>query len=199
MKYSRGYRLTMALVAATMIFPVLGNGQARRDMAAGEVGSLPQKSVAIDNSEASGLSIRSASSSEITRTQFEHLTNAKASVSTYVSVPRTTLVNNTGRAIAGFSIALLNSVSGHMEVFQKSLIQLQPGDEFAVEPLTWASVREGAANRKYAVQSDGKEGPAPVSSGWDSKGAWIPGALGELSIFVAQIQFADGTSWTMNR
>jgi hypothetical protein len=201
MRYSKASGLTMALVAATMILPVLGNGQALRDMAAGEVASMPQEQVTADNSDASGLLIQSASAVEITRAQFERLTNAKASVDTYISCPRITVVNNTGRAIAWFTIMLFNSVSKNIES-ETTYVGLQPAEEFTVKPLTQASHREGLANRgTYTVDpNDGKVRPqGPSKAGWDSQGAWVPGALGDFSIVVAQIRFADGTIWTINR
>jgi hypothetical protein len=189
----------IALIGATLVLPVSGSGQARSDPAK-EVASMPQKQVTADNSDASGLFIQSASAVEITREQFEHLTNAKANVDTYISCPRITVVNNTGRAIAWFTIMLFNSVSKNIES-ETSYVELQPGQEFTLRPLTQASHREGLANQgKYTVDpNDGKVRPQSSKAGWDSQGAWVPGALGDFSVVVAQIRFADGTTWTISR
>ena len=204
MKHNKALELTIALVAVATLFPVLGSGQTRNDAAkrdaARMVGSLPQKPVAIDNSEQSGLAIQSVSSKEINRARFERITNSvKTSGAAYIAVPRAKVVNNTGREIIGFSLALVNRRSGDMEVLQKSLIQLQPGEHFSIEPLTWASVREGAAHRRVVLDASGKTHPEVVSAGWDSEGAWIPGSLADVSISVVEIRFADGSTWTTHR
>jgi hypothetical protein len=200
LRHNTVYGLTIALIAGAMMFPALGTCQTQSD-AANEVKALPQKLVATDNSDASGLLIQSATAREITKAQFEHLTGAKASGDSYISCPRITIVNNTGRPITEFSVMTFNRVSKVIED-DTTRVDLQPGQEYEIKPLIQATRREALARRgTYAVDpNDGKVRPQTVKAvGWDSQGAWMPGAIGDFSVLVAEIKFADGASWKISR
>jgi hypothetical protein len=159
--------------------------------------TVPAQAIAIGASENPGLWIQSATAKEIIGEQFQVLTKQTAMSSRYISIPNIKLVNNTGQTIVGFSLGLLNQRSGDLEIYRKTQIRIEQGQEFIIDPMQWAGVRKKESHT--FVQSGGVAQEDVSSPSWHSEGAWVPGNITDFNIFVGQIDFSDGNRWKIKR
>lgn len=159
--------------------------------------TVPAQAIAIGPSENPGLWIQSATAKEIIGEQFQVLTKQTAMSPRYISIPNIKLVNNTGQTIIGFSLGLLNQRSGDLEIYRKTQIQIEPGQEFIIDPMQWAGIRKKESHT--FVQSGGVAQEDTSLPSWRSEGAWVPGNITDFTIFVGQIDFSNGNRWRIQR
>ena len=190
----------VALVFVLAIVPGWSMSQAngdKRHKNPGVIQAVSAQPILIDTSENPGLWIQSATAKEIAGEQYQALTKQSALSTSYISIPNIKLVNNTNQTVIGFSLGLLNHRSGDMELYRKTQIQIEQGQEFIIDPMQWAGVRKKASHT--FVQSGGvaQENVSPPT--WHSEGAWVPGNIADFTIFVGQIDFSDGSRWRIKR
>ncbi len=138
------------------------------------------------------LAVQEARAKEITAADFARLTGGQSSSSRLVSWPQVTLVNNSGRTITEFAVALRRNGEDKIRGVLLSDKSLKPGQTFTVNRDRFIFPE------KITKQGpDGKYRPEFAKHALTSEKMWMPCAATDVSVVVRYIKYEDGEVWTV--
>jgi len=140
-----------------------------------------------DNSEVPPVTISRARVKTLAAEGYKALTGSGGAVAEqYVSFPETRISNNSDKTITMVGLVISDRKSPGKHWFEIIHENMSPSSNL-VDPATgWVAVpRSGIADATRAA--------------WTSPGMWLPGSPEDITICVAKVDFADGTSWITSR
>lgn len=186
--------LTSLLPADSTIF-AMNRGQQK--ITTERVREFSDIALEVDSSEHPAVSIQLANTKTITKSQYRELTGGLAASTRYSSCPAVRVINSSDQAVKAFSLGLLNKRTNALDVLRIGSHQLEPGEEFVVDPLLWAKTRKKPT--KTLIQRDSLTWEDKSPPDWNSEEMWFPGDAADLQIFVGEVEFSNGTTWFTKR
>lgn len=197
-----GAGAVVLLVASIAIASAIGKHSARNNSALQKevvetVKAAPELAIGVDNSESPPLMIESASVKEVTSLEYQQLTGTQSASGQYVTFPNVKLLNNTNQTVTAFVLVLEDKRSPEHDGLAMTALKIEPFKDFAVESMDWAKPKKKMVKKYIAsggvVQEDNRE------PGLDTEYMWLPGRVGDFSVLVGMVEFADGSKWMTKR
>lgn len=161
------------------------------------VKASPDLAIGVDNSESAPLVIESASVKEVTSGEYQQLTGTQSASGRYVTFPNVKLLNNTNQIVTAFVLVLEDKRSPEHDGLAITALKIEPFKDFAIEPIDWAKPKKKMVKKFIesggVVQEDNRE------PGLDTEYMWLPGSVGDFSVLVGMVEFADGSKWMTKR
>lgn len=151
----------------------------------------------VDNSEHPAVSIQSASTKTITRSQYRELTGGLAGSARYTACPAVRVINTSDQTVKAFALGMFNKRTKRLDVLRIGSHSLEPREEFLVDPLLWVeAVKKPTRN---FILKDGLAWEDTRPPDWNSEEMWFLGDAADFQIFVGEVEFSDGTTWFTKR
>ena len=191
----------LVLLVLTSVLPVdstiFAMNRGQQKTTAERVRGFSDIALEVESSERPAVSIQSASTKTITKSQYRELTGGLPASARYSACPAVRVINTSQQTVKAFSLGLLNKRTNSLDVLRIGSHQLEPGEEFVVDPLLWAKTRKKPT--KTFIQRDGLTWEDKRPPDWNSEEMWFPGDAADLLIFIGEVEFSDGTTWFTNR
>lgn len=139
--------------------------------------------------------ILEAKTRRVSGSEFTKLTGRTTDLASVASVPEVTLVNNFGKTITAFVLAIRDPKTRATRGFVQRKVSIGPGETYIVKREHFVdSEKQTVADEKGAVREKW------ILPKMDSEKYWIqfPGQA-EMFITVGQVSFADGSSWMIKQ
>jgi hypothetical protein len=158
-----------------------------------QVEASPDQSLRVAGNDDCPLRLVDVKVKEVPAALFTRLTGKVTELATVASVPEATLVNNSGQVVTRFFLALRDPQTRTTRGILQSKIALKPGDSYTISRDHFAE-----PEKITVLNADGTTGRKQVVPGLDSEKKWIQFASrSAIFITVAQVEFADGSSWSL--
>jgi hypothetical protein len=153
----------------------------------------PEQPLKIVGNDDSPLRIVQAVVKEIPASEFTKLTGRTTRLVSVPSVPEAKVVNDSGKTITGFVIAVRDPHSRSIRGVVQRSVSIAPGEAYTIER------QQFIRPEQMAVAVEGQKASQKLfQPGLDSEKYWIQFAeRSDLFITVGRVQFEDGNSWTI--
>lgn len=192
-----GQRIVIASVLGVAVFanllPALGQSPgASKQRLIKQIGGYPDVQVAFDNFDGVPLRIETAHVKEIGTLDYHNLTGSVKDSDRYVTFPEVTLTNTTQSRIVSVVLMVGDRPSKKIHGVKLDKAIIEPNGIFSVKSSDWVGPENAVR-----VTADGAAHRA-TKPGLDSEKMWWPTSASNVVLRVAQVEFEDGTKWTID-
>jgi hypothetical protein len=161
------------------------SGQKRSDVVE-RIVALPSIPIDADNSERAPMSVTRARVKTLTGAEYRDLLGVGGTITDhYVSYPETRVSNDTNKTVTEFGFVLSNKRLPDTHWAAVIHQTIAPYGKFSHPSIAWVGVP------KAGIED-------PNKAAWSSAGMWLTGTAEDYSIYVAEVDYADGSTWVSN-